>query len=43
MNLYESPEIAFAKYIRSTISRIYESQQLDLQCIFSDNGRILYV
>jgi hypothetical protein len=43
MNLYESPEISFAKYIRTTLFRIYEIQQLDLECIFSDDGRILVV
>jgi hypothetical protein len=43
MNLYLSPEIAFAKYIRNTIFRLDEITQLDLQCIFSEDNRILYV
>lgn len=43
MNLYLSPEIAFAKYIRTTIFNLEEITQLDLQCIFSEDNRILNV
>lgn len=43
MNFYLSPEFAFAKYIRSTIFKLDEITQLDLQCIFSADNRILNV
>lgn len=45
MNLFESPEKAMAKYIRSfvTTDRIMEIPYLDIECLFSENGRVLYV
>ncbi len=43
INLHLSPEIAFAKYIRNTIFNLEEITQLDLQCIFSEDNRILNV
>ena len=45
MNLFDSPEKAMAKHIRSSVSteRIAEMDRLDVECIFSENGRVLCV
>lgn len=45
MNLFDSPERAMAKHIRSAVSteRIAEMDRLDVECVFSENGRVLYV
>lgn len=40
---YKSAEIAFARYIRFTIPRIKEIQNLDVECCFSDDLRKLIV
>jgi hypothetical protein len=43
MNNYDSPEIGFARYVRMAIYRFKEMKQLDLECLFAEDGRILYV
>lgn len=45
INLFDSPEKAIAKYIRFSVSphRIMEMKHLDVECIFSENGRVLIV
>lgn len=43
MNQYDSPEIAFATYVRRVIPKINEIDSLCLECIFSEDGRILNV
>jgi hypothetical protein len=43
LNNYDCPEEAFAKYIRYSILHIDEIKQLDLECVFSQNKRILNV
>jgi hypothetical protein len=40
---YPSAEIAFARYVRSSVSRIKEMDHLSLRCIFADDLRILDV
>lgn len=40
---YKSAEIAFAKYIRFSGARIKEIEQLDIECLFSEDLRILNV
>jgi hypothetical protein len=40
---YQSAEIAFAKYVRLCGSRINEIQNLNIECCFSDDLRILNV
>lgn len=40
---YKSAEIAFAKYIRFSGARIKEIEQLDIECSFSEDLRILNV
>jgi hypothetical protein len=45
MNLFDSPERAMAKHIRSSVSvqRLSEMERLDVECVFSENGRVLCV
>jgi hypothetical protein len=45
INLFDSPEQAMAKYIRSSVStnRLSEMKRLDIECVFSENGRVLCV
>lgn len=43
MNMNQSPEIIFAKYVRRSIYHYKEIEKLDLECIFSEDGRILIV
>jgi hypothetical protein len=45
MNLFDSPERAMAKHIRSSVSRerLAEMDRLDVECVFSENGRVLSV
>jgi hypothetical protein len=43
MNQYDSPEIAFATYVRRMIPKIKEVKNLCLECKFSEDGRILHV
>lgn len=43
MNQYDSPEIAFATYVRRIIQKIKEINNLCLECKFSEDGRILHV
>lgn len=45
INMVESPEKAIAKYIRSFVDskRIGEMSHLDVECLFSENGRVLCV
>ena len=45
INLFDSPEKAIAKYIRSFVEtdRIVEMSHLDVECLFSENGRVLCV
>lgn len=40
---YQSAEIAFAKYIRLCGCRLKEIEKLDLECLFSDNLKLLIV
>lgn len=40
---FKSPEVAFAKYIKSTIPRIKEIHNLNLECCFSDTLKKLVV
>jgi hypothetical protein len=45
INLFDSPERAMAKHIRSSVSRerLAEMDRLDVECIFSEDGRVLVV
>ena len=45
MNLFDSPERAMAKHIRSSVStkRLAEMVHLDVECVFSEDGRVLCV
>ncbi len=43
LNLFDSPEKGVAKYMNQSVSRIYPINHLDLECLFSENGRILEV
>jgi len=43
LNLFDSPEIAFAKYMTQSVSRICRLNHLDLECVFSENGRVVEV
>lgn len=43
MDYYDSPEIAFATYVRRNIPKIMEIENLCLECKFSEDGRILCV
>ena len=45
INLFDSPERAMAKHIRSSVSkdRLAEMDRLDVECVFSENGRVLCV
>ncbi len=45
INLFDSPERAMAKHIRSSVSdyRLAEIDRLDVECVFSENGRVLCV
>ena len=45
MNLFDSPERAMAKHIRSSVSvhRLAEMDRLDVECVFSEDGRVLCV
>jgi hypothetical protein len=38
-----SAEVAFARYIRMSVSRLKEMDQLDLHCVFAEDGRTLDV
>lgn len=40
---YQSAEIAFARYIRLCGARFKEIEQLDIECSFSDDSRILFI
>jgi len=40
---YPSAEIAFARYVRNSVVRIKEMDQLGVHCIFADDHRILDV
>ena len=40
---YKSAEIAFARYIRLSISRLKEVETLDVECCFAEDNRILIV
>jgi hypothetical protein len=40
---YESAEIGFARYARFCGAKLKELENLDLECCFSDDGRILIV
>lgn len=45
IHLFDSPERAMAKHIRSSVStdRLAEMDRLDVECVFSENGRVLLV
>lgn len=45
VNLFDSPEHAMAKHIRSSVSanRLVEMDYLGVECVFSENGRVLCV
>lgn len=45
MDLFDSPERAMAKHIRSSVSpgRIAEMSRLEVECVFSEDGRVLVV
>jgi hypothetical protein len=43
LNLFDSPEKGVAKYMRQSVPRICPMARLDLECLFSENGRILEV
>jgi len=45
INLFDSPERAMAKHIRSSVSpgRLSEMNRLDVECVFSEDGRVLVV
>jgi hypothetical protein len=43
IDLYSSAEVAFAKYIRLSGALIKEMETLEIQCHFSEDGRILNV
>jgi len=40
---YESPEVAFARYVRLCGVRIQEMDRLDLHCVFSKDREVLDV
>ena len=40
---YQSAEVAFARYVRLCGARFKEVEQLDIECSFSDDSRILIV
>jgi hypothetical protein len=40
---YSSAEVAFARYVRTSITRLYEMKWLDLHCIFAEDHRTLDV
>lgn len=40
---YTSAEIAFAKYVRFCGAKVHEIEQLDIECCFGEDQRILYV
>jgi hypothetical protein len=40
---YQSAEIGFARYVRFCGARIQEMKQLDLECIFAEDNRLLEV
>ena len=42
-NFLKSPECEFADFIRKNIDKLIEVDQLDLECCFADNLRILVV
>lgn len=45
MNLFDSPERAMARFLRSSVSenRSMAMDRLDVECVFSDTGRVLCV
>lgn len=43
INNYQSAEIAFARYVRLSISRLKEVETLDIECCFAEDNRILIV
>lgn len=45
LNLFDSPERAVARFIRSSVSekRCMAMDHLDVECVFSDTGRVLCV
>lgn len=45
INLFDSPERAIAKHIRSSVSRerLVEMDRLEVECVFSEDGRVLIV
>ena len=45
LNLFDSPEQAVARFIRSSVSekRCMAMERLDVECVFSDTGRVLCV
>lgn len=43
INNYQSAEIAFARYVRLSISRLKEVETLDVECCFAEDNRILVV
>jgi len=40
---YNSAEIAFARYVRYCGANIKEMEQLDVECLFAEDNRILKV
>lgn len=45
LNLFDSPEKGMARFLRSSVgsSRLAEIDCLDVECVFSENGRVLCV
>lgn len=45
LNLFDSPEKGMARFVRSSVSssRLAEIDRLDVECVFSENGRVLCV
>ena len=45
IDLFDSPEQSMAKHIRSSVShvRLAEMDRLDVECVFSEDGRVLVV
>jgi hypothetical protein len=43
IRMYPSAEVAFATYVRRSLSRIQEIQTLGVECCFGEDGRILHV
>lgn len=43
LNLFDSPEKGMARYVRQSVPRLCSIDHLDVECVFSENGRVLKV